>query len=146
MTLNYDELDLARTLRAAGLRATPQRVAILRSIEHDKSHPTAQALFERLRAEFPAMSFATVYNTLAALTKAGRVQPMHLGTVTRFDPNVVPHHHAICDVCGTVRDVPAADEPLLPASLAEGFEVRRVEGIFRGRCGRCRKTRRTSAR
>ena len=60
------------------------------------------------------MSFATVYNTLDALAAAGLSGTLRLGGAARFDPNVEAHHHAVCDRCGAVRDIPA--ETLAPSS------------------------------
>jgi Fur family peroxide stress response transcriptional regulator len=135
-------------LRAAGLKMTPQRVAIVRQIAADESHPSAQELFDRLRPTSPSMSFATVYNTLAALCDAGLVASLALAPgSTRFDPNMRPHDHAVCDRCGDVRDVLTAAAPRLrrsstsdgaPSAMsAIGFEVRSVERIFRGLCLAC---------
>ncbi len=121
-------------LRAAGLKLTPQRIAIVREIADDLSHPTAQDLFERLQTAFPTMSFATVYNTLDALAKCGLSRSLHLGGAVRFDPNTTAHHHAVCDRCGAIADIPSTEAP---TSLQE-FEVRSEERIFRGLCGRCR--------
>src|SRR3954470_23638973 len=105
-------------VRAAGLKLTPQRMAIVKELASDESHPTAQEIFERLRPGLPTMSFATVYNTLGALSSAGLCAAMSLSPGSgRFDPNMAPHHHVVCDVCGAVRDVsppvpaPAASEP-----------------------------------
>ena len=92
-------------LKRAGLKLTPQRIAIVREIADDFSHPTAQALFERLRPAFPTMSFATVYNTLDALAGCGLTGSLNLGGAVRFDPNTDPHHHAVCDACGMVVDI-----------------------------------------
>ena len=124
-------------LRKAGLKLTPQRIALVELFAVDESHPTAQALFERLRPAFPSMSFATVYNTLDALARAGLSSTLRLGQAARFDPNTAPHHHAVCDVCGEVRDIPAesaAEELRLEAT---DFEVRAVERVYRGTCGSC---------
>src|SRR6185436_4935485 len=75
-------------VRAAGLKLTPQRLAIVRELAEDESHPTAQELFERLRPALPTMSFATVYNTLDALTTAGLCAALSLSPgPSRFDPN-----------------------------------------------------------
>src|SRR5436305_13788977 len=98
-------------LKRAGLKLTPQRIAIVREIADDHTHPTAQDLFERLRPSFPTMSFATVYNTLDALARCGLTGSLHLGGAVRFDPNTSPHHHAVCDSCGAVVDVPVATKP-----------------------------------
>jgi Fe2+ or Zn2+ uptake regulation protein len=136
MNLNWDQ-QAAQTLRDAGLKATPQRLAILRALDGDESHPTAQELFERLRGDFPTLSVATVYNTLSALTRLSRCAPLELGGPVRFDPNTTAHDHAVCERCGRIRDVlppmaaGASDEDL------SGFRVRRVERIYRGFCAQC---------
>jgi Fur family peroxide stress response transcriptional regulator len=141
------EQDAARALREAGLKATPQRLAILRSLAGDETHPTAQELHERLSSEFPSLSVATVYNTLSALTRIARCIPLELGGPLRFDPNVQPHDHAVCEQCGSIRDVteptatPAAISGESAASAIDrtlaGFSVRRVERIYRGLCAAC---------
>jgi Fe2+ or Zn2+ uptake regulation protein len=137
-------------VKRAGLKMTPQRIALVQLFAEDESHPTAQALFERLQPAFPSMSFATVYNTLDALAKAGLSSTLRLGNAARFDPNTSPHHHTVCDVCGEVRDVPAEqpadpDDLLLPkpektsstTSRGRPFAVRAVERIYRGTCAAC---------
>src|SRR5689334_19289117 len=134
--------EMLTRVRASGLKLTPQRMAIVREIALDPTHPTAQELFERLRVAMPTMSFATVYNTLDALASAGLCAALSLAPgAARFDPNMGEHHHAVCDRCGQVRDVPRAsshdddlggDVPITP-----GFEVRAVERIYRGVCADC---------
>lgn len=127
-------------LKRAGLKLTPQRIAIVKEIASDATHPTAQDLFERLRGTFPTMSFATVYNTLDALTTLGLVKSLRLGAAVRFDPNTTPHHHAVCDGCGSVLDLPmSAPSHALTRAIEETFqfEVRTEERTYRGLCGRC---------
>ncbi|WP_237245225.1 MULTISPECIES: Fur family transcriptional regulator [Sorangium] len=134
-------------VRSSGLKLTPQRLAIVRELAADPTHPTAQELFERLRPALPTMSFATVYNTLDALASAGLCVALSLSPgASRFDPNMAAHHHAVCDRCGLVRDVPcepSGERPdeIAPAPLAAapGFEVRAVERIYRGLCAACAK-------
>lgn len=125
------------SLRRAGLKITPQRAAIVRELAGDPTHPTAQELFERLRGSVPSMSFATVYNTLDALVRSGLCDALALAPgATRFDANMFPHHHAVCDQCGMVRDVPRpADADASPP--LQGFSVRSVERIYRGVCAAC---------
>jgi Fur family peroxide stress response transcriptional regulator len=143
----YDALAdaMLRDLKKAGLKMTPQRIAIVRLFASDESHPTAQAIFERLQGDFPSMSFATVYNTLDALANAGLSTTLRLGGAARFDPNTAAHHHAVCDGCGAVRDIPAETLAPTPGSLgrlrrtAPGFSVRAVERIYRGLCAACAK-------
>lgn len=138
------------SLKQKGLRMTPQRAAIVRLFADDLTHPTAQELFERLRETFPTMSFATVYNTLDALAQAGLSGEIRIGNAARFDPNTAPHHHAVCDSCGTLIDIPAPSLTPPEASVrrvrkvAPGFSVARVERLYRGQCAPCaKKTSRT---
>jgi Fe2+ or Zn2+ uptake regulation protein len=138
---------MLRDLKRAGLKMTPQRLAIVRLFAEDEAHPTAQDLFERLRPAFPTMSFATVYNTLDALARAGLAGIVRLpgkrGDAARFDPNTEPHHHAVCDGCGAVLDISAGTLAPTPGTVKKlrravpGFDVRAVERIYRGLCGVC---------
>lgn len=138
-------------LRRAGLKLTPQRIAIVRLFAGDGSHPTAQDLFERLQPDFPSMSFATVYNTLDALAKAGLAGIVRLpgkrGDAARFDPNTTAHHHAVCDGCGAVVDIAAGTLSPTPGAVrklrraAPGFSVRAVERTYRGLCAKCARSR-----
>jgi Fe2+ or Zn2+ uptake regulation protein len=138
-------------LKKAGLKLTPQRIAIVRLFAEDATHPTAQDLYERLRPSFPTMSFATVYNTLDALAHAGLAGivriPGKRGDAARFDPNTRAHHHAVCDGCGAVLDIAAGTLAPTPGAVrklrrtAPGFSVRAVERIYRGLCADCARSR-----
>jgi Fe2+ or Zn2+ uptake regulation protein len=145
------ERMLAR-VEEAGIKLTTQRLAVVQELAADETHPTAQELFERLSRKGPGLSFATVYNTLDALTGAGICAVVSLAPgAARFDPNMGEHHHAVCDGCGLVRDMPPATDrrrggertPREGASvpLAPGFELRSIERIYRGLCATCAKKR-----
>jgi Fe2+ or Zn2+ uptake regulation protein len=143
--VEHDATEVAERLRRAGLKLTAQRLAVVRCLVGDETHPTAQELFDRLKPSFPTMSFATVYNTLAALTSVGACQPVQLGSgfsggraaAMRFDPNVHPHDHFVCERCGIVRDVKALEHREMPP-LGGEVQVDRVERIYRGLCASCR--------
>lgn len=131
--------EMLAGVRASGLKLTPQRMAIVREIAADPSHPTAQELYERLLPSMPTMSFATVYNTLDALASAGLCSARALAPgPSRFDPNMTPHDHAVCERCGLVRDVPVAGATRGERGIdIPGFSVRAVEQIYRGLCDVC---------
>jgi Fe2+ or Zn2+ uptake regulation protein len=143
-----EHIEVAERLREAGLKLTAQRLAIVRCLVGDETHPTAQELFDRLKPSFPTMSFATVYNTLAALTTVGACQPVQFGggnsngrASLRFDPNVHAHDHFVCEQCGIVRDVAAASngEKMPGGQTLDDVQVNRVERIYRGLCASCRE-------
>jgi len=132
-------------LTRAGLKLTAQRKAIVHEFAADPTHPTAQDLYDRLRGDFPQMSFATVYNTLDALASAGLSGTLRIGNAARFDPNTLPHHHVVCEKCGAIGDVPAKTLDPSPAATrnvrraAPGFRVRAVERIYKGLCLACQR-------
>jgi Fur family peroxide stress response transcriptional regulator len=138
---------MLRDLKRAGLKLTPQRMLIVQIFADDRSHPTAQDIFERLRPRFPSLSFATVYNTLDSLARAGLAGIVRLpgkrGDAARFDPNSTPHHHAVCDGCGAVLDIPVGTLVATAAAqrrvgrVAPGFSVRAVQRTYRGLCAQC---------
>jgi Fur family transcriptional regulator, peroxide stress response regulator len=102
--------QLAQDLRQRGLRVTPQRLAIIGVLYADKSHPSADQVFQRVRANFPAVSLATVYNTLNTLKDSGYLKEISLENAgSRFDTNTAPHAHLICIRCGTIIDPEGSD-------------------------------------
>jgi Fe2+ or Zn2+ uptake regulation protein len=142
MSISAETTALMNALRSAGLRLTPQRLAIVQCLVGDETHPTAQELYERLQRRFPTISVATVYNTLSALNGIGHCRQLDMGGPSRFDPNVAPHDHAVCERCGAIRDVErhggaARARTTEPGCSLVGFRVAHVERIYRGLCAKC---------
>ena len=57
-------------LQGAGLRLTPQRLAIAHEVLA-QDHPTAAEVYEAVRSQFPTMGLATVYATLNVMVEHG---------------------------------------------------------------------------
>ncbi|MFC1683292.1 Fur family transcriptional regulator, partial [Candidatus Zixiibacteriota bacterium] len=47
----------AARCRENGLRVTPQRLAIYKLLADARDHPSADAVFRRIREEFPGISY-----------------------------------------------------------------------------------------
>lgn len=133
--------QLTDLFRVRGLKVTPQRQCIFRILHDARTHPTAESVYAQARAEMPTLSLRTVYQTLNDLAEMGELVPLHLGTgPARFDPNLEPHHHLVCNTCGTVVDL-HVDFPdvEVPARARHGFDVAGTEITFRGTCAQCSK-------
>ena len=132
--------ELTQQFRARGLKVTPQRQSIFRALSGSAVHPTAESVYAAVSAEMPTISLRTVYQTLNDLASMGELSALDVGTgSTRFDPNLEPHHHLVCDECGRIVDL-HADFPgvvVPPTGEAKGFEVTATEIVFRGRCAEC---------
>lgn len=128
--------DLAQRLADSGLRNTPQREVVYRSLLDRRDHPTAEEVHARVRADLPTISLATVYNCLEALAQCGLVRQVNLERApTRYCPNLAPHAHFHDDDSGSTHDVdlPPAIFEQLRACLPPGFEASAIEINFRGK-------------
>ena len=130
---------LAESCHAAGLRVTPQRLAVLRVLMRSHDHPAPEAVFQRVRGELPSVSLATVYKVLASLETAGLASRVGVpGEANRYEANRAPHHHLICTRCGDVADHEDPDlAPALPRQLG-GFVPSEARVQIFGLCARCR--------
>ena len=136
--------DLADQLRAADLRVTRPRIAVLEAVQANP-HADTETIFGTVRGGLPDVSRQAVYDVLHALTAAGlvrRIQPS--GLVARYESRVGDnHHHVVCRVCGVIGDVDCAvgDVPCLTPSedggSLEGFAVDEAEVIYWGLCPDC---------
>jgi Fe2+ or Zn2+ uptake regulation protein len=131
--------ELTELFRARGLKVTPQRQCIFRTLHDNDAHPTAEFVYAAARAEMPTISLKTVYQTLNDLASMGELRLLELGTGSgRFDPNTDAHHHLVCTRCGKVRDLYADLGALaVPARLRQGFTLGSAEVVFRGLCAEC---------
>lgn len=129
-------------LREGGYKVTPQRVAIVRALTSDRTHPTAEQIYERVKKEYPMMSPATVYKTLDLLKKIGKVQELGFADGgARFDPNMKLHINLVCVRCGRIEDLQESSLRGLKKRVAAASDYRmtghRVE--FYGYCPRCQR-------
>ena len=126
--------------RRHGLKITPQRVAIYRELMQSRQHPTADAMFRKIKVDFPNISFDTVNRTLLTFAEIGVVDMVEVfGGAKRFDPDVSGHHHLHCTACGKIVDV-AYDQYAdlqIPESIARQFTVTGWRVVLRGICRTC---------
>ena len=132
--------DPAAALRAAGLRVTGPRAAVLSWLaEHP--HSTADAVRTGVLPILGSVSTQAVYDVLAACTRTGlvrRIEPA--GHPARYERRVGDnHHHVVCRRCGTTADVdcPVGAAPCLTPGQAHGFVVDEAEIVFWGLCPTC---------
>lgn len=127
--------------RSRGQKLTPQRLAVLRSLAGDRSHPTAMTVVERVRRDFPFISPATVYRVLDELVAMDELLVLDLGEGgMRFDTNTTDHAHLLCEACSRLEDVEwSLPAGILPPPLRRGYAIAGARVIFRGRCPACQE-------
>lgn len=101
--------------QARGFKATSQRYVIFQTLLSRYDHPTADHLFELVAPSLPGLSRDTVYRTVNLLAEHGLAKKLAIaGEATRFDANLSPHHHFICEICGLLYDIPWPEFDALP--------------------------------
>ncbi|WP_027724710.1 peroxide-responsive transcriptional repressor PerR [Tuberibacillus calidus] len=133
--------EAINTLKASGVRITPQRHAILEYLIVNMSHPTADEIYKALESKFPNMSVATVYNNLRVFKRAGLVKELTYGdSSSRFDFATTDHYHIICEACGKIVDFtyPGLDEVETVAEHVTGFTVKNHRMEVYGTCPDCK--------
>jgi Fe2+ or Zn2+ uptake regulation protein len=89
------------------------------------------------------VSLGTVYRNLQVLVAEGRLRAWSRGGATRYDADLSPHDHFLCEGCGLLLDLERAGATLAAERRlkSRGFEVRgRVLDLI-GLCRDCRGAR-----
>lgn len=120
-------------------RNTKQLAVIWDAIKDDKSHPTADQIYDRVRKKLPHISLGTVYRNLQKLVADEKLLVLMRGRSQHFDPLVQRHHHFICETCDRVYDVVVDNQKeIKPVKLPhEGFKVTSHQLDFYGTCKHC---------
>ena len=132
---------LAQRWRDAGLRLTAQRLAVVQTLRESRSHPTAEQLYQKVRKRVPGISRNTIYLNLEALQRVGETSEVWIAhDASRFEPNPLPHDHAVCVTCKKVVDIydPALRRLKIPRRLRPRFTVISHRVDFFGQCRACR--------
>lgn len=133
-------MEAANRLRAAGMRVTSGRVAILDAIQPGQ-HPSVDEIATAARERLGHITIQAVYDALTAFTAAGllrRIEPA--GSAARYENRVGDnHHHLVCRRCGMVSDVDCAVgyTPCLEPAATAGYQIDEAEVTFWGLCPGC---------
>lgn len=138
-----DITTLTTALREAGMRVTPQRVAICELLTTSHEHPTAAMIFDELKPRFDSLSLATVYNTLDALVGLGVVNVLgHAGDdKVHYDADTEPHVNLACISCSRIIDIPSEHVTHLDSEItaASGYKLLGARVLYYGLCPDCQK-------
>jgi len=123
------------------LRVTPQRVAVYKALMLDKTHPTADAVYQKVRGELPNISLDTVNRALISFAESGVIDTVSCsGQGKKYDPNNKPHHHLKCIKCGMIIDFynKSYDAIKLPKNISREFKIVNKKVVLTGICSKCK--------
>jgi len=143
-------VNVARvTLRAAGLRATAGRIAVLQTLDRRKS-PTSHAEAYRILSE-QGFDTSTVFRALNDMAEGGLLRRLELGDHTwryeraaeespgkREQAGHSPHPHFLCVDCGTITCLNEIDVEELQGHQPKASAIGQVtEVLLKGHCREC---------
>jgi Fur family peroxide stress response transcriptional regulator len=126
--------------RQAGLKVTPQRLAIYKLLIDSTDHPSADWVYRKLTDSWPTISFDTVNRTLLTFAEIGVISMVESYSLSRrFDSLTEKHHHFHCVKCGQIIDIldSSLDDVTLPAHIDSRFTVTGARVVMSGICSGC---------
>ncbi len=139
-----NEIDILENyISENNLKITKQRRAVLKTFLECKNHISVEELYNIVLKTEPKVGLATVYRTLALLTKSGLALEMDFGDgQKRYESthNIVHHDHMVCTECGKIIEF---NHPLIEKFQEEvakenGFKITSHKLDLFGYCQDCR--------
>ena len=133
--------EITLKIKQANLKITPQRVAILEELIGNYDHPTADAVYQKIKHKLPNISFDTVNRTLITFAQNGVIKITEdQGGAKRYDPMTEPHHHFHCVKCNKIIDFTNEeyDKIKLPNTITNKHQVLGQKIVLDGICEDCK--------
>ena len=127
--------NVRHLLHEHGIRPSAHRLAVAEYVLETKEHPSADKVWKTVAGTFPAISRATVYNTLNLFVEKGLLREVHLSADSVvFDGKLEHHHHFIDEKSGAIYDVDFDRVQVCNIeSLSSEFDIHDYQVVMRGR-------------
>lgn len=142
MSLQQNRIDdLVVRLRQNGLRLTPQRLVVLKTIIGNKNHLSVEEIYNHIHIDYPMIGRATIYKTIAMLKEMGEITELFFNNDgARYEVSgESPHPHLICTQCNRVIDI--EDDTLVLSCEATarktGYKITSFRLDYFGLCPDC---------
>jgi len=135
-------MSCVATLKAKGLKLTPQRILIADIIHDARGHITAGEIIDHVQEKMPGVNKSTIYRTLDILEEAGCVYKSELDNEFIYHHDDKGHHHHLkCSLCGKTINCDEAILTPLQNSLMKkyNFHVDFKHMVISGICEECKK-------
>ena len=117
----------SKKIKEAGLKVTPQRLAVMEAVNQLHDHPTAERITEYIRRRHPGIASGTVYKVLGILVEKKLVRKVKTDRdVMHYDGILDHHHHLYCEESDRITDFVDSELDVL---LREYFERKAIPGF-----------------
>ena len=130
-------------MKEQGYRVTKIRRAMLEILETEAKPLSAFDLVRKLAQKKLYPNKTTVYRELEALSLAGLVKEIQLGTRSRMyeSTSLGHHHHLVCTKCESIEDISMGNDMMVcekNITKKTSFKVLDHSLEFFGLCGSCK--------
>jgi Fur family peroxide stress response transcriptional regulator len=139
-------INFQTLLKDKNLKATHQRLAILKTIDNSK-HINMENLYELLSSKYPTLSKATIYRNLKELISIGLVTEIKIpDQPTNYEITKMPHIHLVCKICNKIEDKIVNTEQIIDEATKDSrFKVESSSISLIGVCQECLNSAKNSA-
>ena len=120
-------------------RRSKKREAIYNAICNDKTHPTAEQIYNVVKEKEPDISLGTVYRNISEFEEEGLIKRIvQTDSQARYDGNMKVHDHFVCSRCGKICDTQRTvetDKDIQKITAEHSVAVDSV--IYNGLCKKC---------
>jgi len=125
-------------LREYNLKATPQRLVIIESIDRF-GHINIDTLYEEVKNKFTSISLATIYKNINSMISNLLLLEVKIpNQKSVYEIVKEQHSHLVCNNCGEVVDI-KIDTTRIVESISKDykFNIDKSDVIFSGCCEEC---------
>lgn len=129
--MNTDEI--LNSISNSGLKITPQRIAVMEALTSMRVHPTAEEVYNIVKAGQPNISLGTIYKTLDTFVEKGLAQAVKTdGGNMRYDAFTDKHHHIYSTDSGEIEDYYDSEldeiiEKYFKKKAIPGFDIKEIK-------------------
>ena len=125
------------------LKITKQRRTVLNVFLECKDHVSVEELYSIVSEQEPKIGLATIYRTLALLTKSGLALEMDFGDgQKRYESSFMSahHDHMVCTECGKIIEFnhPLIEKYQEEIAIQNGFKITSHKLDLFGHCSNCK--------
>ena len=130
--------DFSKRLKERGLKATPQRILILKVIS-EHGHVEVEKIYEEIKKLIPSISIATIYKNLKTLEDFGLIKGANIARFKGlYEVNTSFHLHIVCKKCSSIIDVEVNKEEVKKYfSKFTDIDVEDLSITLFGNCKKC---------
>ena len=142
--MDSEEIDvLEEYISKNNLKITKQRRGVLKVFLECENHVSVEELYNIVLKTEPKIGLATVYRTLALLTKSGLALEMDFGDgQKRYESSYksVHHDHMVCTECGKILEFnhPLIEKYQEEVAMQKNFKITSHKLDLFGLCQDCK--------